>query len=86
MTTKWLVPRKRKGTHGTRVSLRIDPIVAEAVERIEKRVWRDEDGKRVSRSTIYLTGAMKLPEVREEVKRIKQEKRGERRQNTTSTG
>ncbi|GAA1053942.1 hypothetical protein GCM10009570_25310 [Dietzia natronolimnaea] len=84
--TKWLVPKKQKGTHGTRVSLRIDSVVAEAVERVEQRVGRDEDGKRVSRSTIYLTGAMKLPEVREEVNRIKKEKRGERRQPTTSTG
>lgn len=83
--TKWQVPIKRRGTQGTRVSLRIDSLVAEAVERVEQRNRRDENGRRVSRSTIYLTGAMKLPEVREELKKLKKEKRGERRQNTTTS-
>ena len=47
---------------------------------VDRLVHRDEDGRLVSRSSIYTTGAMKLREVREEVKKIKQEKRGERRQ------
>ena len=81
--TKWKVPSKKRGQHATTVSLRVDPIVALAVTRL---VHRDANGRLVSRSSIYTAGALKLPEVREEISKIKQERRGAKTRTTGVSG
>ena len=78
--TKFIVPDKRKGQKATPFAGRGDPLILEAVRRVASKGMRDHKGRLISVSAILITGAAKLPEVREEIANVKREKRGERDQ------